>query len=99
MLNMKLLREPSTFEECAFLLFSILVVGLIFARFTSLGATAVVLWTFVPALLIVNYVLLKRHIWMDFAVPLLAIQAHRIIEVIEDWVHARRPAGAPRSHD
>jgi CHASE2 domain-containing sensor protein len=99
MLNMKLLQEPPTFVEYVFIFFSILVVGFMFAYFSSSGATVVLVLTFVPALLFVNYQLLKIHIWMDFAVPLLAIFAHRIIEVIEDWVHARRPAGASRSHD
>jgi hypothetical protein len=99
MLNMKLLQELPTYLDCLIMGFFIVAVGFIFARFTSLGATVVLGLTFVPALLFVNYKLLKIHIWMDFAVPLLAIQAHRIIEVIEDWVHARRPAGAPRSHD
>jgi hypothetical protein len=70
-----------------------------FAYFTSPGATAVLMFTFVPALLVVNYQLLKIHIWMDFAVPLLGIFAHRIIQVIEGWVHARRHAGVPRNHD
>ena len=99
MLKMKLLQSPSKVAERVFIFFSILFVGFMFAYFTSLGATAVLLLTFVPALLMVNYLLLSIHIWMDFAVPLLGIFAHRIIAVIEDWEHARRPAGAPRSHD
>lgn len=99
MLNMKLLQKPPTFAERVFEFVSIVIVGFMFAYFASSGATVVLVVTFVPALLFVNYQLLKIHIWMDFAVPLLAIFAHRIIEVSEDWVHARRPAGAPRSHD
>lgn len=99
MLNMKLLQELPKYADFLIMGFSIVVVGFMFAYFSSPGATVVLVLTFVPALLFVNYQLLKIHIWMDFAVPLLAIFAHRIIEVIEDWVHARRPAGAPRSHD
>jgi CHASE2 domain-containing sensor protein len=99
MLKMKLLQPPSEVAEWMFLVVSIFVIGFIFARFTSLGATAVLLLTFVPALFIVNYLLLRIHIWMDFAVPLLGIFAHRTTAVIEEWVLARRHAGAPRSHD
>jgi hypothetical protein len=99
MLEMQLLQPPSKVAEWMFLGVSIFVIGFIFARFTSLGATVVLLLTFVPALIIVNYLLLSIHIWMDFAVPLLGIFAHRTIAVIEDWVVARRHAGVPRSHD
>lgn len=95
----KLLQEPPKVWERVFIFTSILFIGFIFAYFTSLGATVVLLLTFMPALIIVNYLLLSIHIWMDFGVPLLGIFAHRTIAVIEDSVVARRHAGAPRSHD
>jgi len=85
-LDVKLLREPNRICEVIFELISIILIGYLFARFDSFTATVGIFLTFVPILIGLNYLLLRSGIWLDFAVPLLGIFAHRMVAGFEEYV-------------
>jgi hypothetical protein len=97
MLDLKLLRPPGEVCKYLFELGSIILIGYVFARFDSFIATLVILITFVPLLLVLNYQLLRWSVWLDVSLPLLGIFAHRIIAGLEEYA-TRRIGGAHLQH-
>ena len=89
MLDVKLLHEPSVLIKFVIELGSIIGIGYAFAYFDSFIATLVILLSFVPLLLWLNYVFLRWSIWLDFSLPLLGIFAHRMFSEVEEHIKTR----------
>ena len=97
MLNPGLLQEPGWAGRLAIEGTSIAVVGFFLAYLDYVIAVIVILTLFVPLLIILNYVLLLRGIWMDFAIPLLGMYMHKIIAELEAHGPRRREHRLARS--
>ncbi len=95
MLNPGLLQEPGWAGWLAIEGTSIALVGFVLAYLDYVIAVIVILTLFIPLLIIANYFLLLWGIWMDFAVPLLGMYAHKIIAEFDAYLPRRRD----RRHD
>jgi len=90
------LQEPGCASRLAILGTSIVVVGFIFAYRDYVIASLVILTLFVPLLIILNFVLLQHGIWMDFAIPLLGMYLHKLIEELKAYRDRAQHAGPHR---
>jgi CHASE2 domain-containing sensor protein len=76
--------------SCALMVFSILLVAFAFAYFDSNLGVLLIGVPFVLLLIWISYDFLKRGYWADFAVPLLAIYAHRVVKGFEEYFSLRK---------
>lgn len=81
-----LLQPPPPLARWMLVLISIVFVGWVFARFDSVVGTLVILVTFLPLLLAINYIFLQYGLWLDFAVPLLGLFVHRVVKGAEQYL-------------
>lgn len=87
-----LLHEPSPWLRFCIALCAIVIVGYLFARWDSLRGTAIALVIVIGALVILSYQFFKFGIWLDFALPLIGIQLHRLVKRYEENSEYKRLA-------
>ena len=90
MLDSGLLRQPNDLVRFAFESVLIVLTGFVFARFDSAFGTIIILFPFLLALALIEYVLLGAGYWLDFAAPLLAIYAHRFVKGVEEVIELKK---------
>ena len=86
MARYQIIRAPSAWVTMPIALFLILVVGYIFARWDSLVGTLISTVVLVPLLAIGSFYLFRYGVWLDFALPLVAIQTHRMFKSFEERI-------------
>lgn len=84
LLKYGVLHEPSVFKRFIIALAIIVIVGYIYARWDSLIGTWTATIVIFGFLLYLSFEFFKYGIWLDFALPLLGIQAHETIKRLEE---------------
>lgn len=81
---------------------TIVAIGFVFAVIESSISNLIVGILFGMLMIIFSYVLLTQGIWFDFAVPLIGISMHRILEKYEDYFSFRhlffKNTNSPHAH-
>jgi CHASE2 domain-containing sensor protein len=83
------IREFSRYIEWPLNALLIIVVGLVFALADS-WIGGMILIAFVPVLILMNLLLLRKGYWFEFSVPLLAMYLHRLISNFEEYMVYRK---------
>ncbi len=91
----RIVGQPSAWITVPLALAMIVAVGYAFARWRSLLGTVVATCAILAVLPWLSFSLFKQGVWLDFALPLLGIQVHKMITTLEEAV-ARRHGAATR---
>lgn len=73
-------------------------VGYLFARFDSIVGTLLSTAVLLPVLGLASLVYFAHGGWLDFILPVLGIQLHRLIAVVIEWRNYRRLAALHGAH-
>lgn len=85
----QVLTPPGPWMTWPLTLLFIVIVGYAYARWRSVLGTLFATSCGIVLIPLANYMFVKFGVWLDFAAPLLAIQAHRIIASFEEFVEHR----------
>lgn len=87
-----LIDTPSAWITMPFVILSIVLVGYVYARWNSsigtLISTVLILLLYAGA----SVYFFRSGLWLDFALPLLGIQGHRMIKTVEEYLGKRSAA-------
>ena len=78
------IQPPTTWQKLIIEAFLILVMSLAFAWFTSFWGMLVSGLVIITVLLPVSFFAFKYGVWLDFAVPLIAVQLHQMAAEFEE---------------
>ena len=92
MLRHGLLQEPSPARKLAVAFALIVLVGFIFARWDSRKGNIIALTIVLVGMTLASYHYFKFGVWLDFAVPLIGIQLHRMVKRHEEDLEHQRLA-------
>lgn len=70
-------------------LISIVFIGYVYARWDSVLGTVICTTVILSIFAGGSFYLFRYGVWLDFALPLVGIQLHRIIKSFEEWVERR----------
>ncbi len=87
-----LIGSPNGWLTFALALLLIVFVGYVFARWDSLVGTWISTGVAIVLLAVGSFYLFKYGVWLDFALPLLGIQAHRMVKSMEERAEHKRLA-------
>lgn len=88
----RVVAPPSLWVTAPLALAMIVIVGYAFARWRSLLGTVVATCALLAVLPWLSFSLFKHGVWLDFALPLLGIQVHKLITSLEESLARRKPA-------
>jgi CHASE2 domain-containing sensor protein len=89
-----LISPPSPWITLTMALAFIVGVGFIFARWDSMRGTLIATAVAIGVLAVGSFYLFAHGVWLDFALPLLGIQAHRLVKSFEERVESRHAFGS-----
>jgi CHASE2 domain-containing sensor protein len=96
----RIVGTPSAWITVPLALTMIIVVGYAFARWSSVLGTIVATCAILAVLPWISFSLFKQGVWLDFALPLLGIQLHKLITSLEESLARRQKAAtAARRHE
>jgi CHASE2 domain-containing sensor protein len=95
----RIVGEPSAWITVPLALAMIVVVGYAFARWSSLLGTVIATCALLAVLPWISFSLFKHGVWLDFALPLLGIQVHKMITTLEEAVARRQGVASRRSSE
>ena len=87
-----LIGSPNGWLTFALALLLIVFVGYVFARWDSLVGTWISTGVAIVLLAVGSFYLFKHGVWLDFALPLLGIQLHRMVKSMEERTEHKRLA-------
>ena len=88
----QLIGSPNGWLTFALALLLIVFVGYVFARWDSLVGTWISTGVAIVLLAVGSFYLFKHGVWLDFALPLLGIQLHRMVKSMEERTEHKRLA-------
>jgi hypothetical protein len=92
MIRYRVIETPSAWVTVPLAFAMIVVVGYAFARWNSLAGTLVATGAIIAVLPWASFSLFKHGVWLDFALPLLGIQVHKLITSLEESLARRQQA-------
>ena len=92
MIRYRVIETPSAWITVPLAFAMIVVVGYAFARWNSLAGTLVATGVIIAVLPWASFSLFKHGVWLDFALPLLGIQVHKMITSLEESLARRQQA-------
>ena len=92
MVRYRVIETPSAWITVPLAFAMIVVVGYAFARWNSLAGTLVATGVIIAVLPWASFSLFKHGVWLDFALPLLGIQVHKLITSLEESLARRQQA-------
>lgn len=84
------LTPPSTLETWAIIVFLVVSVGCIYARWDSVIGTLITTGGLLFLLTILSYHAFKHGVWLDLAAPIIAIELHRLLKSFEEYIEHRK---------
>ena len=94
----QLIGSPNGWLTFALALLLIVFVGYVFARWDSLVGTWISTGVAIVLLAVGSFYLFKHGVWLDFALPLLGIQVHRMVKSMEERAEHKRLARLAGGH-
>jgi CHASE2 domain-containing sensor protein len=88
----RIVGQPSAWITVPLALAMVVVVGYAFARWRSLLGTVIATCALLAVLPWLSFSLFKHGVWLDFALPLLGIQVHKMITTLEEAMARRQAA-------
>lgn len=98
MARYQIIRAPSLWITMPIALLLIVVVGYVFARWDSLIGTVISTAILIATLAAGSSYVFRYGIWLDFALPLLGIQIHRIFASFEERIRLQELARLHGNH-
>jgi CHASE2 domain-containing sensor protein len=92
MVRFPLIQRPSAWITTPIALLLIVLVGYVFARWDSTLGPLISTALALPILAIASFYLFRYGVWLDFALPVLAILIHREIKSFEERIELRKLA-------
>ncbi len=93
----RIVGQPSAWITVPLALAMVVVVGYAFARWRSLLGTVIATCALLAVLPWISFSLFKHGVWLDFALPLLGIQVHKMVTTLEEAMARRQAAGLQAS--
>jgi CHASE2 domain-containing sensor protein len=90
----RIVAAPSVWMTAPLALAMIVVIGYAFSRWRSLLGTVIATCALLAVLPWISFSLFKHGVWLDFALPLLGIQVHKVITSLEESFARRKGADA-----
>jgi hypothetical protein len=97
----QMISPPGSWLTFTLAVVLIVFVGYIFARWDSMAGTWISTMVAIMLLTVASFYLFKHGVWLDFALPLLGIQVHRMVKSLEERGEHKRLARSAGSaaHD
>ena len=99
MLRFGLLQPPSALVMIPLVAMLIVAVAFVYARWDSVRGTLIATFGVLFVLWAASYWFFKYGIWLNFALPLIGIQIHRIVKSIEERSELRRAVRRDDQHE
>lgn len=98
MARYQIIRAPSPWITMPIALLLIVIVGYVFARWDSMLGTVISTAILVATLAAGSFYVFRHGIWLDFALPLVGIQIHRIFASFEERIRMKELARLHGNH-
>ena len=92
----RIVAAPSVWVTAPLAFAMIVAIGYAFSRWRSVLGTVVATSALLAVLPWISFSLFKHGVWLDFALPLLGIQVHKLITTFEEFLARRGSAQAER---